>query len=253
MKRFENKVVLVTGGASGIGRACAERLAGEGAAIVIGDINTDAADRVAEAITRETGMDAVAFRFDARESADCQALVDQAVERFGRLDAVVNCAGVMDWHRAHEYPDDAWDFVLKINLYATFYVSRAAIPHLLKTKGTIVNMSSAASICGVPYAAAYSASKGGINAMTRSMAVEYADQGLRVNAVCPGGVDTPLVTETTLVPEWADMTKIARMSSKIGRMSSAAEVAASVAYLASDEAASVTGISLSIDGGQSAG
>lgn len=253
MKRFENRVVLVTGGASGIGRACAERLAREGAAIAIGDISFDAAHGAAEAIARETGMDAAAFRFDARESGDCQALVDQAAERFGRLDGVVNSAGVMGWHRAHEYPDDAWDFVLRINLYGTFYVSRAAIPHLLKTKGSIVNISSAAAICGVPYSVAYCASKGGVNAMTRSMAVEYADQGLRVNAVCPGGVDTPLITETTLVPEWADAAKIARMSSKIGRMSSAAEVAASVAYLASDEAASVTGITLSIDGGQSAG
>ena len=252
MNRFNNKVVLVTGGASGIGRACAERFAQEGAQVAIGDINAAAAARVAEELS-VSGSAAGAFRFDARSSEDCTALVGQTVERFGRLDTLVNCAGVMDWHRAHEYPDDAWEFVIRINLSAVFYVSRAAIPHLLRSRGSIVNMSSAASTCGVPYSAAYGASKGGINAMTRSMAVEYADQGLRVNAVCPGGVDTPLNSETTPIPDWLDMTKIARLTPKIGRMSTTAEVAASVAYLASDEAASVTGITLSIDGGQTAG
>jgi len=255
MKRFEGKAALVTGAASGIGRATAERLAAEGANVALGDINLEKAQEAATAIAAAHGVKTHALQFDAADSAQCQTLVEQAVAALGQLDVVVNNAGTMDWSRAEEYADDAWDRVLKINLYSVFYVSRAAIPHLLKTKGAIVNMSSAASLQGggVPFAAAYCASKAGINGLTRSMAVEYADKGLRVNTICPGGVDTRLNRDVVPLPKWLDMTKIASLFPKTGLMSDPAEIAGAVAYLASADAVNVTGITLSVDGGQTAG
>lgn len=254
MKRFGGKSILVTGAASGIGRATAERFAAEGADVVIADINLDRANEVAAALAVEHGIKACPIRFDASDAQDCERLVAEAAETLGKLDVLVNNAGIMDWARADEYPIDKWERVMKINLHAVFYVSKFAIPHLLQTRGCIVNMSSAASLAGVPFAAAYCASKAGVNGLTRSMAVEFADRGLRVNAVCPGGVDTPLNTAAvTPMPEWLDMNKIARLSPKTNIMSAPEEIAGAVAYLASLDACNVTGITLSIDGGQVAG
>lgn len=252
MKRFSGKSAIVTGAASGIGKATAERLALEGADVVLADINLEQARVVAEAISAEHGVKAYAVRFDAAEAEDCRKAIEAAVEHLGKLDVVVNNAGIVDWARADEYPEDRWDRVLKINLYSVFWISKHAIPHLKRTKGCVVNVSSSASMAGVPYHSAYCASKGGVNAMTRSMAVEYADEGLRFNALCPGGVDTPL-NKNTQLPEWVDMAKLMRLAPKIGRMSTPEEIAAAVAYLASPDAGSVTGATLSVDGGQTAG
>lgn len=254
MKRFNGKSILVTGAASGIGKATAERFAAEGADVVIADINGDRALEVAQSIAVRHGTKAYPIQYDATDPEECERLVAQAAQTLGKLDVVVNNAGIMDWAKADEYPVDKWDRVMKINLHAVFHVSKHAIPHLLKTKGCIVNMSSAASLAGVPFAAAYCASKAGVNGLTRSMAVEFADQGLRVNAVCPGGVDTPLNTAAvTPMPDWLDMDKIARLSPKTNMMSAPEEIAGAVAYLASPEACNVTGITFSIDGGQLAG
>ncbi len=252
MKRFTGKAVLVTGAASGIGLATATRLAAEGADVVLADINLAKAKEAAAAIAAAHGVRAFAFGFDAADAAQCAHVVEQAVGALGRLDVLVNNAGIMSWARAHEYPAELWDKVLKINLYSVFHVSRAALPHLLATKGNIVNMSSAAGLQGVPYAAAYSASKSGVLGLTRSLAVEYAEEGLRVNAICPGAVDTPL-NQVSPIPDWADKAKIYRMAPKTGKASAPEEIAAAVAYLASQDACNVTGISLSVDGGQSAG
>lgn len=252
MKRFSGKNAIITGAASGIGKATAERLAAEGANIVVADINVAQAREVAAAVEASYGVKAHGIGFDAADAQQCRHLVDSAVELVGALDVVVNNAGIVDWSRADEYAEDRWDRVLKINLYSVFIISKYAIPHLKKTSGCIVNMSSSASLAGVPYHSAYCAAKGGVNAMTRSMAVEYADQGIRFNAVCPGGVDTPL-NKNTALPEWADMAKLMRLAPKIGRMSKPEEIAAAVAYLASSDAGSVTGATLSVDGGQTAG
>ena len=253
MDRFKGKCALVTGAASGIGKATAERLASEGADIVVADINLDGATALAQAIGAANGVRAYPLRFDAADPADCESLVAQAVEKLGKLDILVNNAGIMDWSRADEYPVDRWERVIKINLNAVFFVSKYATPHLLATGGNIVNMSSASSLAGVPFAAAYCAAKAGVNGLTRSMAVEYADRGLRVNAICPGGVDTPLTSSVTSMPEWLDFNKIARLAPKTGKMSAPQEIAGAVAYLASADACNVTGITLSVDGGQVAG
>lgn len=253
MKRFTDKSALVTGAASGIGKATAERLASEGADVVVADINLEGAAAAAQAIASAYGVRAFPIRFDAADAGDCERLVAEAVEKLGKLDIVVNNAGVMDWSRADEYPVERWQRVISINLNAVFFVSKYAVPHLLETRGNIVNMSSAASLAGVPFAAAYCAAKAGVNGLTRSMAVEYADKGLRVNAICPGGVDTPLTVTVTPMPEWLDFAKIARLSPKTGKTSAPEEIAAAVAYLASADACNVTSIALSVDGGQVAG
>jgi meso-butanediol dehydrogenase/(S,S)-butanediol dehydrogenase/diacetyl reductase len=158
----------------------------------------------------------------------------------------------MQWGQIEAYPDEQWDRVIAINLSAVFRVSKHALPHLFASNGCIINMSSAAGLVGTPYAAAYSTAKAGVAGLTRTMAVELADRGVRVNAICPGGVDTPLNLSAP-IPAFADMNKVARLSPKTGKMSRPEEIAAGVAYLASEDACNITGITLSIDGGQVAG
>lgn len=252
MKRFADKAVIVTGAASGIGKATAERLAAEGANVIVADINDEGAQEVAAAIAAQHGVKAKAVRFDASKVEDCEQLVETAVAELGKLDVLVNNAGVMQWCRTTDYTPDAWNRIININLNAVFHTSRAAIPHLLKTKGNIVNMSSAAGLQGVAFAPAYSASKAAVIGLTRSMAVEYGDTGVRVNAICPGAVDTPLNTKVAPMPDWLDVSKIAHLFPKTKKSSAPEEIGAAVAYLASDDACNVTGITLSVDGGQTA-
>ncbi|MGO9006187.1 MAG: SDR family NAD(P)-dependent oxidoreductase [Beijerinckiaceae bacterium] len=253
MRRFERKSAVVTGAASGIGKATAERLAREGADVVIADLNFEGAKEVAAAITREHGVSAYPLAFDAGDPVRCRQLVEQAAHVLGKLDVVVNNAGIMDWARAEDYPDERWERMLRINLSSVFHVSKHALPHLLRTRGNIVNMSSAAGLNGVPYAAGYCAAKAGIIGLTRSLAVELADRGVRVNAICPGAVDTPLNTVTTPIPDWIEPIKLMGLAPKTGKVSAPAEIAAAVAYLASEDACNVTGTTLSVDGGQTAG
>ena len=253
MKRFEGKSAIVTGAASGIGEATAERLAQEGADVVIADLNLEGAKAVAAAIATEHGVAAHALAFDAGDAVSCGTLVDQAVAALGKLDVVVNNAGIMDWSRSEEYPDERWDRMVRINLSSLFHISKHALPHLLQTKGNIVNMASAAGIVGVPYAVGYSTTKAGVLGMTRALAIEFADRGVRINAICPGAVDTPLNVTVTPLPTWIEPIKLMGLAPKTNKASAPSEIAAAVAYLASDEACNVTGSALSIDGGQTAG
>jgi meso-butanediol dehydrogenase/(S,S)-butanediol dehydrogenase/diacetyl reductase len=177
--------------------------------------------------------------------------VARALEDHGRLDVVANVAGVGAGSRIEDLAPDEWRRVIDINLTGTFLLSQAALPALLERTGTIVNMASVAGIKATPYNAAYCASKGGVIMLTKSMALELAKAGVRVNAVCPASVDTPFLRNFEL-PDDADMSLLMRSVSPMGRLIDPAEVAGAVAYLASDDAASISGTTLVIDGAASA-
>jgi NAD(P)-dependent dehydrogenase (short-subunit alcohol dehydrogenase family) len=237
VQRFEGKVALVTGAASGIGRATMERLVAEGARVVAVDVQAvDAGDQV------------VGLAGDVSDPATAARAVAAAVDRFGRLDVLANVAGILRTAHTHEHSLEVWDQVLAVNLTGTFLCCRAAIPVMLEGGGgAIVNTSSTAALAGHPWAAAYSASKGGVLALTRVLAVEYAKRGIRANAVCPGSITTPITGDFDF-PEGADGKLIHRIMS-ITRPEGPEVVAAAIAYLASDDARHVNGESLRVDGG----
>jgi NAD(P)-dependent dehydrogenase (short-subunit alcohol dehydrogenase family) len=231
--RFDGRVAIVTGAASGIGRATADRLADEGAIVVRADIAKE-------------GLDDDAIVGDVSDPTFAPLLVTQTVERHGRLDVLANVAGILRTANTHEHALDTWDQVLAINLTGTFLCCRAAIPELLKTSGNIVNVSSTAALAGHPWAAAYSASKGGVLALTRTIAVEYGRRGVRCNAVCPGSIQTP-ITKDFEFPEGADMDLVRRIMA-LDKARGPETVAAAIAFLASDDAAHVNGEHVRVDG-----
>ena len=192
-----------------------------------------------------------AGRFDLTRREECVGAVDAAVGAWGRLDVLGNIAGVSQFHLFEEMPEEAWNTMLAINVSAVVFTSQAAIPHLLEAKGNIVNMASVAGLIGQAYTAAYCATKGAVVQLTRALAMEYVETPLRVNAVAPGGVETPLNTKLEF-PEAMNW-KLARRYMGWRGMAKAEEIAAAVAYLASDEARFVHGEVLSIDGGVAAG
>ncbi len=235
MNRFEGKVALVSGAAGGIGAAIADRLASEGAAVVRADVHPSG--------------DGVAC--DVTDAASCAAAVAGALDEHGRLDVLANVAGIAVGARIGALSPDDWRRVIEVNLTGTFLLSQAAVPALVESKGAIVNLASAAGLSATPYNAAYNASKGGVIMLTKSMAIELATDGVRVNAVCPSAVDTPFLRNFTL-PHDADLGLLMRSVSPMGGLIQPAEVAAAVAYLASNEAATISGTTLVIDGAASA-
>jgi NAD(P)-dependent dehydrogenase (short-subunit alcohol dehydrogenase family) len=235
MKRFQGKVALVSGAASGIGAAVVARLVQEGAHVVSCDI-----------APIEDGVVC-----DVRDAGSCADAVSATLDRHGRLDVLANVAGIAMGARIEDVTPEEWRRVIDVNLTGTFLLSQAALPALLATTGTIVNMASVAGISATPYNAAYCASKGGVIMLTKSMALELAKTGVRVNAVCPASVETPFLRNFTL-PEDADLSLLMRSLSPMGHIIDAAEVAGAVAYLASDDAASVSGTTLVLDGAASA-
>lgn len=250
MERFDGKHALVTGAASGIGRATALRLAAEGARVFCADIDEGKLKDTAEAI-RSAGGQASTGKLDVSDAESCRACVEAALEQSGRLDVLCNVAGIGIYSHATELSQEQWQRVIGVNLSGTFYMSQLAIPHLIESGGNIVNVASTAGLVGVAYAAAYCASKGGVVLLTRSLAVELAHRGIRVNCVCPGGVDTPLIRDFRL-PEGAKLELFQRMQSLGPPLAKPEEIAASIAYLASDEARFINGTALAIDGGQRA-
>jgi meso-butanediol dehydrogenase/(S,S)-butanediol dehydrogenase/diacetyl reductase len=184
------------------------------------------------------------------DADSCRAAVADTLQRHGRLDVLANVAGIIRPNRIADVTPDEWRRIIDVNLTGTFLLSQAALPALLETKGAIVNMASLSGIQAAPYQGAYSASKPGVIMLTKSMAIELAKTGVRVNAVCPNAVDTPLLSNIQM-PDDVDVRLVMRSASPMGRVIAPSEVAAAVAYLASSEAANITGTTLVIDGGAS--
>ena len=246
MQRLENGVVLVTGAGSGIGRACAQRIAAEGGAVCCVDIDDAAVDAVVEEILAEGGR-AFGHCCDISDAAAVEACVTACVSTFGQLDALVNMAGILRFDDTAALELGAWQRVLDINLTGTMLLCRACLPHLVSSGGSIVNAASTAALSGLPCGAAYSASKGGVLAMTRSIAVEYAKQGVRANCVCPGDIKTDM-TRGIDFPDTMDFSLMSRISSLTGPKGAEA-VAGVVAMLISADGAHITGEDIRVDGG----
>jgi NAD(P)-dependent dehydrogenase (short-subunit alcohol dehydrogenase family) len=247
MNRLRGKVAVVTGGNAGIGEAIAKTFAREGASVVITGRRQGELDRVVKAIVKEEGK-AFAVVGSVTDESHVRETVRLTVQQFGRLDILVNNAGVGDFgKRLHEIEDATWAEVMDVNLTGVFRMTRAVLPQMLtQGKGAIVNISSVASLVGLPALPAYAASKGAIDSLTRALAVDYAKEGIRCNVVNPGLIDTPMAAPLMSNPEHLNPIL---SHYPIRRAGKPEEVANMVLYLASDEAAWVTGGTFAIDGG----
>ena len=226
--------------------ATALRLAEEGATVFACDVQEDGLATLADEV-RALGTEIATRRCDQAEEAQVEETVAECVARFGRIDVLCNVAGILRFDHTHELPLAEWSRVIGINLTGTFLVCREALPHLLATRGNIVNVASTAGMTGHPWAAAYAASKGGVIAFTRSIAVEYAGQGVRANAICPGSIETP-ITKAFHVPAGANPKLVRRIMPLTG-FAGPEKVANLAAFLASDEGSHITGEEIRIDGG----
>jgi NAD(P)-dependent dehydrogenase (short-subunit alcohol dehydrogenase family) len=247
MNRLEGKVAVVTGGNAGIGEAIAKRFAEEGASVVITGRRQQEVDRVASVIRHNKGK-VLGVAGSVTDETHVLDVVRRAIDSFGKIDVLVNNAGIGEFgKRLHETDDAVWAKVLDINLTGVFRITRTVIPHMLKQgRGAIINISSIASLVGLSGLAAYTASKGALDALTRALAVEYAKEGIRCNVVNPGLIDTPMAAPLMANP---DMLQPILAQYAIRRPGTPEEVANLVLYLASEEAAWMTGASIPIDGG----
>lgn len=246
-RRFEGRVAIVTGAGQGIGRAVAERFAADGATVAVADLNADTAADVVRSIESAGGR-AVAIRTDVTNPADTDRLSALTVELFGRIDALVNNAGILRSTRAADVTPEEWHLVIDANLTGAFLCARAAYPALRDSgRGRIVNLASMAgratsTLGGVHYTTA----KAGVLGLTRHLAREWARDGITVNAISPGIVDTPMVRGATDEARMADVLA----SIPLGRLAEPSEIASLVCFLASDEAAYITGANVDIHGGE---
>jgi NAD(P)-dependent dehydrogenase (short-subunit alcohol dehydrogenase family) len=246
MQRFTDKVVLVTGAGSGIGKASALRLAAEGGAVFCVDLNRDAVEATAAEISA-AGGEATARACDVSDEVSVQDSVRACTLRYGSLHGLVNMAGILRFDDTEHLQTADWQKLIAINLTGTMFLCRAVLPHLVQTKGSIVNAASTAALSGLPCGLAYSASKGGVLAMTRSIAVEYAKRGVRANCVCPGDINTGM-TDGIKFPKTMDFELMPRIMSLTGAKAPAV-VAGVIAMLVSDDGIHITGEDIRVDGG----
>jgi NAD(P)-dependent dehydrogenase (short-subunit alcohol dehydrogenase family) len=251
--RLQDKVALVTGGTSGIGEATALLFAAEGARVAITGRNDSRGTAVVERI-ENAGGNAIFIRADVSVAADCQRAVDETLRAFGRIDILFNNAGVFYPQTALECSEREWDEQIDVNLKGTFLMSKCALPAMIAQKrGVIVNNSSGWGIVGGDHAVAYCASKGGVVLMTKAMAIDHGAQGIRVNCICPGDVETPMLPLDAKMRglKWEDY--IAGCASRpLGRVGTVEEIAKAVLFLASDDSSFMTGAALVVDGGGTA-
>jgi NAD(P)-dependent dehydrogenase (short-subunit alcohol dehydrogenase family) len=252
--RLEGKVALITGGASGIGRATARLFALEGAAVVIADVNGRAGQEAADEI-RQAGGSACFEPADVTQSADCRRVVDRTIREFGKIDILFNNAGIIRRATVLDLSEQDWDRVMAVNVKAIFLLSREVIPYMQKASaGSIINTASGWGLTGGAKAAVYCASKGAVVLLTKAMAVDHGAQNIRVNCICPGDTDTAMLrNEAEQLGEADDHFLAEAVKRPLGRVGSPEEIAQAVLYLASDASSFVTGTALVVDGGGLAG
>ena len=251
---FAGKTVLVTGAAKGIGRAVAMHFARDGARVAMLDRDRDALELAARDVGNSASDAALAVTADVSKSDQVSSAVDEAIAHFGGLDVLVNNAGIHFARALDEYTDEEWQRVFAVNVNGAFYTTRAALPALRRSRGVIVIVSSMTALVGQDRGAAYVASKGALVSMTRALALELAADGIRVNCVCPAGVDTPLMrswAETLPDPE-AVLRGQAEMH-LLGRLATAEDIAATIAFLASPASSFMTGTIVPVEGGATLG
>jgi NAD(P)-dependent dehydrogenase (short-subunit alcohol dehydrogenase family) len=247
------QVAVVTGGAKGIGLGCSRVMGRAGASIAVVDFDATACDASVRELS-QLGITAEAYLCDVGKAEDVNRMIEGVVSRFGRIDVVVNNAGIHDSKSLEDATEADWDRILTNNLKSMYLVVKAALPYLKQTKGRIVNMSSMAGVVGQGHAAAYASSKGGIIILSKNLALDLAPYGIRVNAVCPGWVETPLVNQWfALQPDEAAARKYIGSIHPLGRIATADEVGEATLFLASDASSFITGVALPVDGGVTLG
>lgn len=254
MKRLSGKVVIITGAGRGIGRRAALLFASEGAKLLLVDINAEAGESVAEEVLSEGG-EAVFIKTDLTNAADVEAMVAAALERYGHIDVLYNNAGINHYGKLADTEESDWDKVMAVNVKSVYLTCKYVIPVMAaQNKGSIVNTGSTASLVGLKSLAVYTASKGAVLQLTRNMALDYAKDGIRVNALCPGVTATEMPQQ--VIDDDPDPQAARERFDRViprGSMADPVEIANTALFLASDEASYITGAAIPVDGGYTAG